>query len=399
MSEGTHSTSATSPADAGNRGTGRKSGRKVAILAGSAVVAVLAAVALMQVLRTAPEGAAAENPARAGQAGTARVSGGSQQAVARVNGELISRDSVADECLARHGREVLENLINRLLIQQACEKQGVQVTQQEVEAEIVTIAKRFNLTRENWLQMLQAERNITPAQYRRDIIWPMLALRKLAGSDVQVTEQDLQTAFERDYGPRVEARMIMMDNDRRAREVLEKALQAPEEFGRLARLHSIEPNSRALDGDIPPIRRHTGNKKLEDAAFRLKPGEVSALIQVGFNRWVILKCEGRTDPIVQDIAQVRDTLYETIVEEKTQAAVARVFEGLKQTAAIDNYITNTRQEGVKQTASSRGATPGTATPGSYPGSAVPQAPARGVPAAAGTAPRTARQPVPNSRTR
>ena len=352
MSEGTHSASTTPQPGKTAAPRTPRSKPKFAVLAGTAVVAVLAAVALMQVLRTADDGVAAENPAGAETAGSVRLNNQNQQAVARVNGELITRDSVADECLARHGREVLDNLINRLIIQQACQKQGIQVTAQEVDAEIVNIAKRFNLTRDNWLQMLQTERGIAPGQYQRDIIWPMLALRKLAGSDVKLTEADMQTAFERDYGARVEARMIMLDNDRRAREVLETAMKSPEEFGRLARQHSIEPNSRALDGDIPPIRRHTGNKKLEDAAFSLKVGEISALIQVGFNRWVILKCEGHTEPIVQDIEQVRDTLYETLVEEKTQAAVAKVFEELKQSASINNYITNTRQEGVKQTSGS-----------------------------------------------
>lgn len=395
MSEGTHSASTTPQPGKTAAPRTPRSKPKFAVLAGTAVVAVLVAVALMQVLRTADDGVAAENPAGAETAGSVRLNNQNQQAVARVNGELITRDSVADECLARHGREVLDNLINRLIIQQACQKQGIQVTAQEVDAEIVNIAKRFNLTRDNWLQMLQTERGIAPGQYQRDIIWPMLALRKLAGSDVKLTEADMQTAFERDYGARVEARMIMLDNDRRAREVLETAMKSPEEFGRLARQHSIEPNSRALDGDIPPIRRHTGNKKLEDAAFSLKVGEISALIQVGFNRWVILKCEGHTEPIVQDIEQVRDTLYETLVEEKTQAAVAKVFEELKQSASINNYITNTRQEGVKQTSGSvAGRAVAPAASSSYPASAVPAGQTRAVPQT-----RSARQPVPRTRTR
>jgi len=49
----------------------------------------------------------------------------------------------------------------------------------EVNEEVVKISGKFGLDPAEWVKMLQAERNITPEQYRRDIIWPMLALKKL----------------------------------------------------------------------------------------------------------------------------------------------------------------------------------------------------------------------------
>ena len=75
--------------------------------------------------------------------------------------------------IERHGDEVLENLINRRIIQQACSAQGIEVSEAEVDAEILKIAKKFNLDPVAWLQMLQAERNVSPSHYRRDIIWPL----------------------------------------------------------------------------------------------------------------------------------------------------------------------------------------------------------------------------------
>ena len=55
-------------------------------------------------------------------------------------------------------------MINRLVIQHACEERGVAVTADEVNQEIVQIAGKFNLAVDNWFQMLQAEKNITPQQ-------------------------------------------------------------------------------------------------------------------------------------------------------------------------------------------------------------------------------------------
>ena len=41
------------------------------------------------------------------------------------------------------------------------------------------MARRFGISREDWLRTLDKERGISPVQYARDIIYPALALRKL----------------------------------------------------------------------------------------------------------------------------------------------------------------------------------------------------------------------------
>ncbi|MBV11534.1 peptidylprolyl isomerase [Rubinisphaera sp.] len=312
-----------------------------ATIIGGTVLAIAAGVIGFQVFRAEPAAAPTD------QAGKVSLSNTSTSpALARVNGQLIQYDAVARECFDRLGKSVLENLINRTIIHQEVERRGLTVTEAEIDAEVQKIAKRFNLPVDTWYQMLQTERDLTPVQYRRDVIWPMIALRKLAGDEVQVTDSDLHRAFQRDYGPRVRCRMIMMENVRRANEVWEKATRTPEDFDKLAREFSVEANSRALGGAIPPISRYSSadNQSLEDAAFRLQPGEISGLIQVG-NRYVILKCEGRTEQVVTDIKDVENDLRAQLQEEKTQERVAVVFDDLKKQTRVDNYLTNTSTGG------------------------------------------------------
>jgi foldase protein PrsA len=264
-----------------------------------------------------------------------------QKPMARVGREEIAYEMVADECVTRYGREVLDDLINRVIIQQACEQQGIAVSEEEVTAEVNRIAKRFNLEPAAWYQMLQAERNITPLQYRQSVIWPMLALKKLAGQQVDITEEEMNKAFVRNYGPRVKARLILLDNPRRARECWEKCSKTPDEFEKLAQEFSIDPNSRALGGTVPPIPRFSGNEALETAAFKLQPGEISGIIEIQSGRYAILKCEGRTDKVVDGIDEVRDSLYEELYEARTQQSVAEVFKKLKDNAKVDNFLAGT----------------------------------------------------------
>jgi len=263
---------------------------------------------------------------------------------------VIYEDDLARECIQRVGKDVLDNIINRTVILLACEERGLTVSTQEVEQEIARIAKEFNLDPKGWLEFLQKEREITPGQYRRDIIWPMLALRKLAGEQVSITEADLQRAFQRHYGPRVRARMILCDNIRRANTIWQEAVSHPEDFERLAREHSIDPNSRALDGQIPPIAHFSASEELEKAAFKLREGEISGIIHMGLNRYVILKCEGYTDQLVSDIEEVRALLYQELEKQKVQEMIARFFEKLKEETRVDNYLANTSTGGVRHTA-------------------------------------------------
>lgn len=333
----------------------------VLVAAGTALIGLAAAV-MVQVIQaeTAPAG----EDAAASRSGAAQPAGRQDPPVAKItNGKhayLINESELARECIQRVGQDVLDNLINRSIIQLACEERNVMVTDQEIEDEIVRVAKQFKIPVETWLQMLQAERNITPLQYRRDVIWPMLALRKLTGEKIEISKEELDQAFVRNYGPRVKARMIMSDNQRRATEVWEKARREPEEFGRLAREHSIDPNSAPLDGQIHPIPMYSAEENLWKAAFQLKEGEISGIIQVGalpHTRYVILKCEGRTEQFVER-EQVQEQLYEDLQKEKVQIQAAKVFESLKEETRVDNYLTNTSTGGERIRPVSGAARPG-----------------------------------------
>lgn len=338
------------------------------IAAGTGAV-VLGAAILLQFVRALPGTAAEDAGTRpgsrettsgkatlSGSKGTASGQPGTSQSepFARVTlggkSFVISRDEVERECLERLGKEVLENMINRSTILLACQARGIEVTSAEVDKEIVRIASEFKIPTEQYLQVLQTERNINPQQYRRDVIWPMLALRKLAGKEVTVTDEEIQKAFEREYGPRVKVRMILCDNLRRAQAAWKKAKENPDEFEKVVQEFSIDQASKSLDGSIPPIPRHSGSPNIETAAFKLKPGEISAVVQLddATQRYVILKCEGRTQPVVTELDdEIRAELADQIKRQKGQEQVAVVFDNIKKEARVDNYYTNTTTGGTK----------------------------------------------------
>ena len=334
MSERNHSRSADSP----SADSSTPNRTLIHVIAGTACLALLGAVTF-QFLRA--ESATSQTQPTAQQSSTGRAStNATEQYLGRVNNQAITYDEVARECVERYGAEILDKIINRMIIQQECENRGIVVTEAEVNQEVQRICKNFKLPADTWYQLLQSEQNISPQQYHRHIIWPTLALKKLAGKDVSVSEADMRKAFERDYGPRVEVRIIVIDgNIRQAGEIWDLCNANPQDFDKLAKKHSADPNSRPLGGVVPPIRKHAGLSQIEEEAFKLKPGEISSVIQIGKSRHVIMKCEGYTKPVVADVQDVWQELHEALTEEKTQLAVAEVFENLKDEAEVINYLT------------------------------------------------------------
>ncbi len=272
-----------------------------------------------------------------------------------VNGHRITISELAEQCIQRHGLEVLEGTINRKLIEMECQKRNVKITAAEIDGEIVRAASVAvkptpdgSPDVEKWLNLVTERQGISQQVYRRDSVWPSVALKKLVGERVEVTGEDLRKGYEANYGPRVRCLAIVMNNLRRAQHVWDMARENPtaEYFGELAAQYSIESSSRALRGEVPPIKRHGGQPLLEKEAFLLKPGELSGVVQVG-ERFVILFCLGRTKPTGVSFEQVRALIYEDIYEKKQRLTMAEYFEHLQDTAMIDNYLAGTTRRPKK----------------------------------------------------
>ncbi|MDZ4781372.1 MAG: peptidylprolyl isomerase [Planctomycetia bacterium] len=255
--------------------------------------------------------------------------------MATVNGEQIKQADLAAECLRHYGSDVLETMVNKFLITSECKKRNVVVTEQEVKTEIDRMAERFGVPTDKWLELLETERHISPDQYAKDIIWPTIALRKLATSQLNVTPQEVRDAYETQYGPAVQCRLIACDSLENAQKIREQALAKPDDFPNLAKQHSVDPNSASAKGLIQPIRKHLGDKKIEAAAFSLQPGAISDILQVA-DQYVFLKCEKHLP--ARDVkleGKIQQVLVEAIRDKKLRLVADDVFAKLQEQSQVE----------------------------------------------------------------
>jgi len=132
------------------------------------------------------------------------------------------------------------------------------------------------------------------------VVLDLEALKK----DIKVSEDDLRkyyTENEKRYTAPEERRashilikaekgMPQADLDKakaRAERLLAEVRQNPSSFAELARKNSEDPGSAEKGGDLDFFGRGAMVKPFEDAAFALKPGEISGLVQSDFGYHII----------------------------------------------------------------------------------------------------------------
>lgn len=266
---------------------------------------------------------------------------------AMINGQALTMEVLEKECVKRFGPKILDNEINLKLVEQALTAANMQVTQADIDAEIRQSAEFYGYINGDgtpdiprWIADVLSDEGKTVDMYIHDVVQPTVGLKKLVANRVQVTDDDVQKGFEANFGMRAEVLAIVLSNQRTAQEVWEMARNRPTEqfFGELANQYSVEPSSRSNFGKVPPLRRHGGQPNLEKAAFGLKPGEMSAIVEVN-GQFVILRCQGFTDPVVQDISAVRNELQAEIREKKTRLEMDKTMSQLLADAQITNFLT------------------------------------------------------------
>ena len=255
--------------------------------------------------------------------------------VATVNTQRITREELAGQCRRTYGVEVLESLVNKRLIIEECKRLGISVTRDNVNAEIQRMAKRFSIPVDQLMKMIQQKRNITPEQYADDIIWPMLALRKIAGEQLIIGHDELVKEFEIQYGDAIRARLIAVSSLKKAKKIQAQAVADPEDFGNLAKDYSEDAPSASAKGVINPIRKHGSYREIEDAVFNMADGEVSPVIHAG-GQYVILQRVGLLPARQVSFEQVAPKLEEVLRDRKMRSVSKDIFRELQENTKVVN---------------------------------------------------------------
>ena len=260
--------------------------------------------------------------------------------LATVNGRSVTRQQLATEAMRRFGKDVLEGIVNKMLVMNELKQQGITITEGDINASITKKAKKFGMSAERYMTLIQTRRAVTADRYKNDIVWNELALKKLAEKNINVTPDELADRMEYEFGPKVQVRQIAFADLEKARAVAEQLKTNSESFEKLAKQHSIDTNSAAMGGLLPPIRRNSGFPVFENVAFDLQPGAISDIVKFE-DTFLILRCERIFDAeqlTPEQTAQVHERLLEEIARDKLRDSAVDLFKQLQDSSQIVNVM-------------------------------------------------------------
>lgn len=148
-----------------------------------------------------------------------------------------------------------------------------------------------------------------------------------------VTEAQARAAYNEQIGkmkpePEVRARHILVKSEAEAKALI-KQLKGGADFLKLAKKNSTGPSADS-GGDLGYFARGQMVKPFEDAAFALKPGEISGPVQTEFG-WHVIKVEDKRNHPVPTFEEVKDQLIASLVQNQLKSVV----QGLRSKAKIE----------------------------------------------------------------
>ena len=171
---------------------------------------------------------------------------------------------------------------------------------------------------------------------RRVLIEELIRSKVLA--QARVTDEEARTMYEKSKPlfstESVTTSHIMVKTQVEAEAIL-KELQAGTDFAELAKAKSQDTGSAEKGGDLGPLRRGQTVPEFEEEAFRLKDGELSAVIQTQYG-FHILK-GGPHATAVQPFDEVRDRIRQMLLQERQRETFTAMMGDLEKRAATEVF--------------------------------------------------------------
>ncbi len=114
----------------------------------------------------------------------------------------------------------------------------------------------------------------------------------------------------------VRARHILVENKDKARELYEKIVHGAD-FAELAKANSKDPGSKDQGGDLGFFTKGQMVPQFEEAAFKLKNGEVAQPFETQFG-WHIIKVDERRTRAAPAFDLVKDRIRAAMIHQKAQ---------------------------------------------------------------------------------
>jgi len=246
-------------------------------------------------------------------------------------------------------QQAMERAMDSLLLSQEAKRRGIKPDMAKVDQQMQSLEKQVG--GEEKFKAMLAQSGTTPEMYRNAMVQMDLInamIKKDIEPKVKVTDADIQKFY--DDNPKyfqkpeeVKARHILIKvpkdatpeqkaEAKKKAEALQKRAAKGEDFATLAKENSEGPSAKD-GGELGYFNQKQMVKPFADAAFALKPGQVSDVVETRFGYHVI-KVEDRKPAGKVPLSEVKDRIKQSLQQQKTAEIVRGILSDLQKDAKV-----------------------------------------------------------------
>ncbi|MBN1829071.1 MAG: peptidylprolyl isomerase [Deltaproteobacteria bacterium] len=258
-----------------------------------------------------------------------------------------------DKSLNKLRNDIADGLIARELLYQESQKQNIAISPQELDQQLEALKKRFPSNEEFKRQL--AAMNISEEELKGHFKMG-LAIKRFVdvqvASKVSVTEEEKKSYYNGNIASfkrqeQVRGQHILVKVDKGATEqdrvaakkkidTIKGKLSTGGNFEALAKEYSDCPSGRN-GGDLGYFTRGKMVKPFEDAAFSLKIGETSGIIETDFGYHIIRVLDKKAEGTVSYDEAV-NSIEAMMKQQKIQGELERYIQELTAKSKIDRFL-------------------------------------------------------------
>ena len=233
--------------------------------------------------------------------------------------------------------KLLDMLIDEKLQMKKAAELGITVTDDELNVEIENAKKYFD-TEEKFNEFLKGQS--MDLEYFKQSVKKELTINKLTDKlteNIAVTDGEVKVYYDTHQNEfiSVKASHILLDTKEEAEKMLQR-VKAGENFAELAKQNSKDPSAKENSGDLDYFRHGDMVEPFETAAFALKPGEISEIVQTDFG-FHIIKVE---DNKLDKFEDVKEQLKGSMLNDKKSSEYEKLLEEIRKNTEIEKFTKN-----------------------------------------------------------
>lgn len=272
--------------------------------------------------------------------------GGMNKAVGEVGGVKITQSQLYADLEKTSKSQLGQQLDSLLLVKMvdaAADKAGIQLTDADMNETMKQLMKQYGFNTEDEFSQALTSSGTTLEDFKEQSVKPQAEIEKIFEANLKPTDEQLKDYYEKNKAnfattpEQVKASHILVKTKEEAEAIL-KQLKQGADFATLAKEKSTDTATKDNGGDLGYFGRNQMEAAFETAAFSLKKGELSDVVQTQYG-YHIIKVIDHKDAAIPSYDEAKADVKYQYLNEKINEGFNDWLTKTKKDLGYKNYLT------------------------------------------------------------